>query len=332
MGGRFTQALVSIATVLCVSDSALATAAQSAALQPVLNAIRHGDCGKAIKTVNDLINTQDAQVDFIAARMADEGVCANEDSPAATRFYKRSFELGNRDAGLEYGAKVGLGEGATQNYEQAGEICRTAALDAARQLSAYSLGYACTIRGVAGKILRENLPKGAIVRGGGAALVSFTVSNGALQIRSLPHVGTADPEVGSYIQHPLIDARDEINKAWQKAMTTVPKPDARRLESKAVDLPLDLEMSIEQGRDSAHAMQSPLFRGESRESKHIAEVAAPVSEAAQAPLPHSGSAEEFKRLELPSGRQRLGAGLGHLQSEQLIGARAAEIHRRDRFA
>jgi hypothetical protein len=260
--GRLAAALVTLAALLSLSYATPAIAAESASTQAIYNAIQHGDCGKAVKDVNDSINSQDAQADFIAGRMADEGVCTNQDSSAATDYYKRSLELGNSVAGLEYGAKVGMGEGATQSYEQAGETCRTAGLDAAGQASTYSLGYVCTLRSVAGTMLRENFPKGAIVRGGGAALVSFTPSTGALQIRSLPHVAMADLQVGTYVQHPMIDARDAIQKAWQKAMTMVPKPEAARLESKAVDLPLDLEMTIEPGRGNLSLMREHSFNGE----------------------------------------------------------------------
>jgi hypothetical protein len=262
MGRRVRSALVTITAVLGTFAATLAIAAESAATQPIDDAIRHGDCSTAIKAVTDLSNAQDAQAEFIAGRMAAEGVCTNQDSAAAADHYKRSLELGNRTAGLEYGAKVGMGEGAVQSYERAGEICRNAGLDAAGRSSAYSLGYACTVGGVAGEVLRENFPKGAIVRGGGAALVSFTASNGALQIRSPPHVGMADLQVGTYIQHPMIDARDEIKKAWQRAMTMVPKPDAARLEARAIDLPLDLEMTIEMGRGSAALQQGHSFRGD----------------------------------------------------------------------
>ena len=260
---RFVSALVFVAAVIGVLGTTVAIAVEDLVVLPIYTAIRHGDCSKAIKAVNDLIHShQNAQVDFIAARMADEGVCANPDQSAAAAFYKGSFELGNRTAGLEYGAKVGMGEGAAQSYEAAGQIRRTAGLNAAGQLSVYSLGYVCTLRGVAGKMLRQSFPKGAIARGGGTALVSVTASSGALQIRSLPHVGMADAQVGSYIQHPMIDARDEIKNAWQKAMMTVPKPDAARLEGKTVDLSLDLEMTIEVGSNAAPGMQGGLLRGD----------------------------------------------------------------------
>jgi hypothetical protein len=262
MRGGFMNSLVSVAAVLGVTAATLTLAAEGAAIQQIYNAFHHGDCSKAIKAVNDLIHGQNAEVDFIAGRMADEGVCIDQDSDAATAYYKASLELGNRAAGLEYGAKVGMGEGTEQSYERAGELCRTAGLDAAGQLSAYSLGYVCTVRTVAGKMMRESFPKGAIVRGGGAALVSFTASSGALVIRSLPRVGTADAQVGSNIQQPMIAPREEIKKAWLKAMTTVPKPDMTRLDSKAVDLPIDLEMTIEMGRDSTAVPQGRLLGGD----------------------------------------------------------------------
>jgi TPR repeat protein len=255
--GRIPYILIIAAMALAAQATAQAAGEQA---QGIVSAIRHGDCDKAIKATNDAMNSQDAQVDFVAARMIDEGVCVKQDTNASTDYYKRSLELGNRASALDYGAKIGLGQGAQQSYEQAGETCRAGGLDAAGTVSTYTLGYACTVRAVAGEMLRENLPKGAIPPGG-SALVTFTPSSGALAIRSLPHVALADAQLGSNIRHPMVDARDQIQKNWTRAIAEVPKPDAARLDSKAIDLTLDLDMSIEQGRDSQQS-QGAILGGE----------------------------------------------------------------------
>jgi TPR repeat protein len=251
-----------IVTFAATALAALATAhAANEQAQGIVTAIRHGDCDKAVKATNDAVNSQDPQVDFVAARMIDEGVCVKQDASAATDYYKRSLELGNRASALDYGAKIGLGQGAPQSYEQAGETCRAGGLDAAGSVSTYTLGYACTVRAVAGQMLRESLPKGAIPAGG-AALVTFTPTSGALEIRSVPHVALADAQLGSNIRHPMVDARDQIQKNWTRAMAEVPKPDRARLDGKAIELPLDMDMSIEQGRDSPQAQQGSILGGE----------------------------------------------------------------------
>jgi hypothetical protein len=229
--------------------------------QSVLTAIRHGDCDKAIKAVNDSMNAKDGQVDFLAGRMVDEGVCVKQDSAAATDYYKRSFELGNRASALDYGAKIGSGEGAAQSYEQAGEICRTAGVDAAGELSNYSLGYACTVSAVASRMLRQNFPKDSIVPGGGAAVVGFTPAGGALQIRKVPQVAMADVAMGTHVRRPVFDAHEKIPTVWQQAMNVVPKPDATRLDNKSVDLPLDVEMTVERGRDAHPSSASSAILG-----------------------------------------------------------------------
>src|SRR5579862_490261 len=104
MRSGFTSSLIPVAAMLGMTAASLAVAAESAATQQIYSAFHHGDCAKAIKAVNALLNAQNAEVDFVAARMADEGVCINQDSDGATAYYKRSLELGNRAAGLEYGA------------------------------------------------------------------------------------------------------------------------------------------------------------------------------------------------------------------------------------
>jgi hypothetical protein len=253
---------LSVATVLLGTCAATLAAAADSTTQLIVTALKHGDCEKAVKAVNNSMNGEDAQVDFIAGRMSDEGVCVHQDSNAATDLYKRSLELGNRASALDYGAKIGLGEGAPQSYEQAGQICRSGGVDAAGQLSNYSLGYACTVSAVAARMLRQDLHKGAIVPGGGAAAVSFVPASGALQLRTLPRVSMEDGATGTHIRKPTFDAHAKIPTVWQQAMNVVPKPDPSRLESKAVDLPLDLEMTIEAGRDPTPGPQSTIYTGE----------------------------------------------------------------------
>jgi TPR repeat protein len=252
--------LVFAAAVLGAAGVALA-ATESASSQSIIKAIHKGDCDKAVKEMNAAMNSTDAEADFLAGRMLNEGVCVKQDSASAADYFKRALELGDRASALDYGTKIGLGEGAPQSYEHAGEVCRTSGLDAEGKLSTYSLGYACTVQGVAGMLLRENIPKRAFT--GGVALVQFTPQGAAMQIRSTPHVGKGDPETGSNVGRPLVDARTEIEKAWKDALASVPKPDPAKLDNKAIDLPLDVEMTIEPGKDSKRAgNQGAVLQGE----------------------------------------------------------------------
>jgi len=47
-----------------------------------------------------------------------------------------------------------------------------------------------------------------------------------------------------------VNAHDEINSAWRNAMASVPKPDATRLDDQAVELSLDVDTTLEGGRDA----------------------------------------------------------------------------------
>jgi len=238
---------VAFAVAALGAACAVSAATESASSQSIITAIKKGDCDKATQVMNLSVNSADAQVDFLAGRMLNEGVCVKQDSAGATDYFKRALELGDRASALDYGTKIGLGEGAEQSYEHAGEICRTGGLDAEGRLSTYSLGYACTVRGVASLWLRENLPRGAFTSG--VALVQFVPHDASMQVRSTPRVATADPDTGSNLRRPMIDAGAEIDKAWKNALGTVPRPDVSKLDSQAIDLPLDVEMSIESGKD-----------------------------------------------------------------------------------
>jgi hypothetical protein len=238
---------VAFAVAALGAAAAVSAATESASSQSIIKAIRKGDCTKAAQAVNESVNSTDARVDFLAGRMLNEGVCVKQDSAGAADYFKRALELGDRASALDYGTKIGLGEGAEQSYEHAGEICRTGGLDAEGRLSTYSLGYACTVRGVASMWLRENLPRGAFTSG--VALVQFVPHDASMQVRSTPHVATADPDTGSNLRRPMIDARAEIDKAWKNALGTVPRPDVSKLDSQVIELPLDVEMTIESGKD-----------------------------------------------------------------------------------
>jgi hypothetical protein len=115
--------------------------------------------------------------------MLDEGICVQHDVVAAAHYFARGASLGDRGAALDYATKVGLGEGTDQGYARAGQICRDAGVDAQARVTTYALGYACTLRGVASRMLRERLPLGAFRQNTGALLVEFNPASAAMSIR-----------------------------------------------------------------------------------------------------------------------------------------------------
>jgi len=223
--------------------------ADTLAHHPVAVAIRHGDCPGAVKLLNPDVALNDRDTSFLAGRMLDEGICVEVNPPAAGHYFAHAAELGDRTAALDYAAKVGLGEGFDQSYERAGELCRSSGIDAARVLSDYSLGYACTLRSLAGKLLRVSLPLGAFRPDTGDVRVEFAPASPQINIRETPMVGRDKPQTGSRIGPPLINAESEIGKAWRGAIALAPKPDASRLDNKALALTLDVDMDLEAGMD-----------------------------------------------------------------------------------
>ena len=242
----------------------------SAAFLPsnsIVMELKRGDCLAAVKRVNPEVRANDGQTAFVAGRLLNEGLCVHEDPIAAAHYFAHAAELGNRDAVLDFAAKVGLGQGTEQDYQRAGDLCRAAGLDPGGRFSSYSLGYACTLSGVAANLLRKSLPVGAFKPvAGAAALIEFTPGSRQMRVLKIPHVASEEAATGSWLSHPLINAHEEIDKAWRGALAAAPAPDPARLDDQAVELPLDLDLTLELQRrieQSGDRQQfQPLLKGD----------------------------------------------------------------------
>ena len=210
----------------------------------VIAQIARGDCGSAVKIANDNFESDEPQLALLVGRMLDEGICTARDPAAALGYFARASALGAHAAAADYAAKIGLGEGAEQSYERAGEICQGAGLDPQRRLSRYSLGYACTVASVAAEQLRTSLPRGSF-QPGGVVLVELTPADAGVRIRTTPPVALSDAAIGSNVRRPLIDAQREVTRALRDALTVVPRPDPARLDKLPVEVPLDVDMTLE---------------------------------------------------------------------------------------
>jgi hypothetical protein len=257
---RSSMVLVSIA--LC-SISSAATA--NLVSDPIALAIRHGNCPKAVDELNAKIGLKDGSTAlFVGARMLDEGICVKQDRELATQFYSRSMETGEPNAALEYAAKIGLGEGGPQDYLRAGDLCHTAGLDPGGRLSFYSLGYACTVRGLVGRMLRETLPKGAFHIPTSPAVVEFSPGSSQMRIVSMPKAERAEARTGARLGSLLVNTQEVIEKAWRDALMAVPKPVAANLGSETVEMTIDMDLTLEAGRDDPRNTQNngQLFKGD----------------------------------------------------------------------
>jgi hypothetical protein len=256
--------LFTLATTLAVTRAAVGSDAPLAA-NPIVMEVRRGHCDDASKLINPNIDANDRQTAFITGRLLDEGVCVQPDPQAAAHFFAQAAKLGDRNGALDFAAKVGLGQGVEQDYERAGDLCRAAGVDPQHRLTSYSLGYACTVSGVAGKLLRTTLPTGSFKPVAGAvALVDFTPATGKLHIRATPHVASGEAATGTLLSHPLINADKEIGRAWRDALAAAPRPDPSRLEGSPVELPLDVDMTyeLEQKVAPSQDLDRPLIQGD----------------------------------------------------------------------
>jgi hypothetical protein len=259
-----TREIIFLAALAAASSAQALTS--TLASHPMVIAVHHGDCVGAVKLVNPEIGANDEQTAFLAGRMLDEGVCVQKDPVTATLYFARAADLGDKPATIDYGAKIGLGEGAEQSYERAGIVCRTGGLDPQAKLPTYALGYACTVGALAGERLRESLPKGAFRSNSGTLVVAFSPASGSMTIKSTPQVGAADTSTGSNLRSPIINAPQEINKAWHDAVEAAPKPDPTHLDDETILLPIDVDMTLELGREALNRIDSrnlgTLMRGD----------------------------------------------------------------------
>jgi hypothetical protein len=248
--------------VMAVSVGALAT--PSVISDPIVKSIRHGDCSQAVAELKSEVGpSQDNQTAiFVAARMFDEGICVNKAPDTAARLFARGAELGDRDARLDYATKLGLGEGEVQDYLRAGDLCHQAGLDPQGRLSFYTLGYACTVRGLAGRMLRGSLPKNAFRIPTDPVMVEFSPRTSEMRILLAPKAELAESHTGSRFGVPIVNSREVVEKAWHDALAAVPPPDSTSLSAGTIQLGIDIDMSIEVGRDAPKEDTGQFMKGD----------------------------------------------------------------------
>jgi hypothetical protein len=230
-----------------------AHATDSSAKNPIITALRRGDCEKVVKALNAAIGTPDdaAYALFLGGRLLDEGICVKKDPVKAADYFAHSATLGNLTAQLDHAAKIGLGEGAPADYVSAGFECHKGGMDPAGMVSFYSLGYACTVRAVAGRLLRLSLPPGAFQLPTRPAVVEFNPVTSELHITSAPRALAGSVAAGLSITEAAFDTNQAIQKAWRDALTQVPKPDDKSLTPDLVPLSIDMDRTVESAIDSA---------------------------------------------------------------------------------
>ena len=226
------------------------------AQHPIVAAVAASRCQEAVDLLNAGIKADDAQALLLGGRMLDGGFCVKEDPAGAAILFARATELGNRDAGYEYAAKLGLGQGAKQDYEFAGVACRKAGADPERTVTNYTLGYACTVRGLAAKIAREQLPRDSVRPGaGGTVMVEFRPASARTDVTPGPQFAMrVESSTGSNLRRQRNDVRWTIEEAWRLAVQRVPKPDYTQLADAPLKLQIDFEFTNPEMENRSAAM------------------------------------------------------------------------------
>jgi len=225
-----------------------AVPAARAATNPVIEALLKGDCNAAVQSANEASGQLDPIALFVAGRMADEGLCVEQDTTMAARYFARAALLGHVEARYEQAAAIGMGEQGDQSYEKAGEVCRTAGADPDKKLSDYALGYSCTLRALAGRSLRLALPTDALPRPTPPAKIEIRPDSRRISVVSLPPVNReSEAATGSRIRKPKVNLEEMIEDSWKSAVATAPQPDRSLLVGQAVQLPIDVDTTFEAG-------------------------------------------------------------------------------------
>lgn len=214
----------------------------SRAVRPIIVALQRGDCDSAVKTANDGVFDV-GEVALLVGRMVNEGICTRRNPAAAAAYFEHALRLGTTGSALDWATKIGLGDGVQQSYERAGEVCRVAGVDPEGRLSRYSRGYACTLGGLTAELLRTTLPRGALQPG--VALVDFTPSSGVMEVRGVPRAHVSEADTGTRVHRATVDAATEITRTWTTAVARVPKPDATILDKLTIEVPIDLDTTLE---------------------------------------------------------------------------------------
>ena len=241
--------LMLLVPILALSGIAVADAPQ---FNAVVSAVRHGDCANAVELVNHANLVDDPQALFWGGRMLAEGICVDQDDVSAAKFYLRSAELGDLRAPLDRAAYVGLGVSTVQSYPEAGELCRKAGVDPGTKVSSAELGYVCTLRGLASRIVRQTIPPNALRVPAEPVRIAFHPRSGVIDIVSMPHVLAAPlSPIGSNLRRPLVDLGAAVQDAWRRATEKAPKPADDVLDDQIIEVALDVDLALEAGAPAA---------------------------------------------------------------------------------
>jgi len=211
--------------------------------QAALEALRRSDCQVAVDSLNKGITAKEADAFFWAGRFLDTGACVGIDKPQAAAMFNAAVILGNERARVELGGKIGLGVGFAQSYEEAGEVFRSAGIDAQKRSNLYSLGYAGTLRAAAADDVFARLPNDLVQAGfSGEIFVDFQPASGKINVRLGPQFAMrVDARTGSNIRRSRVEILNVVEDAWSEAMKVVPKPDASRLDNEIVTIPITID-------------------------------------------------------------------------------------------
>jgi hypothetical protein len=225
--------LAAIAAALLVP--VLACAASSSDYR--LETLAKSDCDTTAKTLQVGLDAKDPEALYSAGRLYDEGACVKQDAALATQLLLQAARAGHNDAKLLVAAKVGLGDGAEQDYELAGSLLREARdlpIKVDGDVNNYTLGYAFTALRT---MQRDFLYPKALAdqRVIGTAEIRFSTKDANFEYGSFRRSANSDqPPVGTRVDRAKAPMTEAISLAGRSALSRMKQPDAAKLSAARV--------------------------------------------------------------------------------------------------
>lgn len=202
-----------------------------------LETLARTDCDTTAKTLQAGLDAKDPEALYSAGRLYDEGACVKQDASLAAQLLLQAAKAGHNDAKLLVAAKVGLGEGADQDYELAGALLREARdlpIKIEGEVNDYTLGYAFTaLRTMQHDFLYPKvLADQRII---GSADIKFSTKDASFEYGTFRRSANSDqPPVGTRVDKARGAMGEAFTIAGRSALSRMKQPDPTKLSAARV--------------------------------------------------------------------------------------------------
>lgn len=190
-------------------------------------------CEETVKVLQAGIDAKDPEALYSAGRLYDEGACVKQDATTAVQLLLQAAKAGHAEARLRVAVKVGLGEGAEQDYALAGSLLRGAQLPVKidGDVNDYTLGYAFT----ALRTVQQDFQYPKVLadqRVIGTAEVKFATKDASFEFGTFRRSANSDqPPVGTRVDRARTPMAEAMSVAARSALSRMKQPDPAQLSA-----------------------------------------------------------------------------------------------------